>query len=450
MKGHPASLRACRLLIAVVALAAFGMSSVPANAEIAPATADHTRIGFVPAFGSVPPHNTACGNGQNCSLLSYHNNGQVQHAQKLYAIFWVPSGSTMPASFQTDVKAWISNFAKANYTQSTVFSVAQQYYDHSGPSGATRFVPYALANGGTFTDTTPFPASTCTDQQNGVNTPVCLDQSQQAAEVQSFVIAHHLPKGPNVEYLLFTPQNVGSCFAANGSPSNCSYSGYCAYHSNINAGTSSEIVWANEPWVYQVTGCDLQYMGYGAGYASNSIADPEFSILSHEIIETMTDVNLNAWYDSSGNEIGDKCAYNYNGSAVATWTGLSNNGFGYWNQQATKQYLMQYEFSNMDSNGTTTGCVGKITQSQPTATVSPSTAVRGTPQTFTATVTTPSAPLAYITWSFGDGTASVVTTTGSISHTYPTTVAAGTKSLVVIVTDQHGNEKRVTQPVSVS
>src|SRR2546422_1771980 len=40
-------------------------------------------------------------------------------------------------------------------------------------------------------------------------------------------------------------------------------------------------------------------------------ADAEVNTLAHETEETNTDEDLNAWYDNSGNENADKCAWNF-------------------------------------------------------------------------------------------------------------------------------------------
>jgi PKD repeat protein len=90
--------------------------------------------------------------------------------------------------------------------------------------------------------------------------------------------------------------------------------------------------------------------------------------------------------------------------------------------------------------------VSKDTDTQPSATINPATATHGVAQTFTATVTAP-AGLAYINWTFGDGTATVQTSGASATHTYAT---AGTKTLTAIVTDNHGNEKKVVKTITVS
>jgi hypothetical protein len=361
----------------------------------------------------------------------------------------------MPSSYKTALSQYVSDFAVSNYGPTTDFSVAQQYYDLTGPGATKNFVPYALSNGGIIADTAAYPANGCTDSDNSVTLPKCLNDTQIRAEIQRLVVALHLPQNQNTEYALFTPHNVGSCFTS--SSTSCAYAQYCGYHSFFSS-PGGQIVYTNMPWSYNTAGCDAN-KAFSMGYANGSAIDPEVGVYSHELIETMTDVHLNAWFDSSGNEIGDKCAYNYNGTTYGSSTGLANNGLGFYNQVSNGgQYLMQTEYSNRNSNGSSTGCVGKNTDTQPSFTVSPTTATRGVARTFTATVTD-SNGVAYLDWSFGDGTAGVRTFTCtftsptshcSTSHTYPTTVSAGSKTLSVIVTDKHGSQKRVNTTITVS
>ncbi|MEO9239355.1 MAG: hypothetical protein ABI418_14840, partial [Jatrophihabitantaceae bacterium] len=63
---------------------------------------------------------------------------------------------------------------------------------------------------------------------------------------------------------------------------------------------------------------DLPYMpdaggSCGAGSVTGSSLDGVSIVEGHELAEAITDPELNAWYDSSGAEIGDICA----------WTGLA-------------------------------------------------------------------------------------------------------------------------------
>jgi hypothetical protein len=423
------------LLVLAAALLAAGVVAVNASAIVVPATASQSAVGFFPSIGYVQSHHVAC--TTSCSALLFHSGGVVQHGEREYMVFWMPAGHYMPPSYRSGLSTFLSDYASADYLPGNPFSVAQQYSDKSGPGGALRFVPYALVNGGVIVDTNPYPASACTDP----GTSVCLSDAQIQTEIKSVVQARGLPENLNTEYTLFTPVGVGSCFTGS---SSCAYTTFCGYHGVFN-GASGPIVYANMPWAYMVNGCDVN-MAFGTGFANGSAIDPEVGVWSHELIETMTDVQLNAWYDSSGNEIGDKCAYNYNGTTLGSMTGLPNNGLGFWDTGAAgDEYLLQTEFSNRNSNGSTTGCVIKDTDTQPVVTTSivPNPPVHGSSAQFTATVTDP-AGVNLVQWSFGDGTSA---TGNPVNHTYTT---AGAKTLVVIVTDGHGNEKKVTQTITVS
>ncbi len=77
-------------------------------------------------------------------------------------------------------------------------------------------------------------------------------------------------------------------------------SSYCAYH-GVVGGTN-------------ITYTDLPYMpdaggSCGAGSVTGSSLDGVSIVEGHELAEAITDPLLNAWYDSSGSEIGDICAW---------------------------------------------------------------------------------------------------------------------------------------------
>ena len=53
-------------------------------------------------------------------------------------------------------------------------------------------------------------------------------------------------------------------------------------------------------------------------------ADAMASIIAHELAETVTDPDLNAWFDSRGYENADKCAWTY-GATQTTSNGAKYN-----------------------------------------------------------------------------------------------------------------------------
>jgi PKD repeat protein len=425
-------------LIAAGLLAMLAWSAAPAGAKVVTDPVTHLKYGVVPTTTASHGASAACiADNTDCGLLTYHH-GAVMHAERFYELFWTPSGHGLPSAYKAGLGSWLTEVAAADYTPTNLFSVDQQFYDTLS-GGAKRFVPYAITNGGQLTDTDAYPAKQCSD--DGMT--VCLTDPQIQAEVKKYVAAHGLPTGPGTEYFVFTPNNVGSCFDS--TSSSCAYTSFCGYHGFIGtARASTEILYANMPWAYNVSGCDTN-LAFGTGYANGDAIDPVVGVLSHEASETMTDPNLDAWYQDAGTdagyEDGDKCAYVYGNGGYGSTTGLANNGLGFYNYTlAPDQYLMQLEWDQRLKN-----CSRTNTDTQPTVSITPTTATHGVARTFTANVTDP-AGISTIGWTFGDGTAAT-TTTATVTHTYAT---AGTKTMTVLVTDGHGNTKKVTQAITVS
>jgi PKD repeat protein len=432
-------------LLVAGAVALPALNATPVQAQVVLDEATHRRFGVERAIGGsstsmIRPLTAAsslqgAGCNTNCTALTYHS-GPVQHGEKDYLFFWTPSGHEAPGTYVSGLQTWLNQVAAADYSAGNPFAVTQQYYDFSGTGGAKSFVPYAVENAGTVVDADSYPASGCTDKTaGGASVSICLTDEQIRSELESYVKAHSLPTGINVEYFVMTPENVGSCFEE--ASKSCSYTSYCGYHSYAGSG-STQIVYADMPWAYKVSGCDVNE-AFGAGYANSDYIDSVVSVFSHELSETMTDPNLNAWWETSyGNEIGDKCAYRYSEEGYGSMKGLSKDGGGYWNVAFESNfYLLQTEFDNHTSN-----CTMEATSTQPVVSVStsPSPVVPGSQATLTAKVTDP-AGVSSVQWSFGDGESA---TGNPVNHTYAT---GGTKTLTAIVTDNAGNEKRVTQSV---
>jgi serine protease len=77
---------------------------------------------------------------------------------------------------------------------------------------------------------------------------------------------------------------------------------FCAYHGTV--GADPNITYTNLPYMTDAgSSC-------GEGSVNNPGTLDGVSIVEgHELAETITDPLLNAWFDSSGQEIGDKCAW---------------------------------------------------------------------------------------------------------------------------------------------
>ena len=91
----------------------------------------------------------------------------------------------------------------------------------------------------------------------------------------------------------------------------------------------------------------------------NPDADVEISPTSHEISESITDPDTaTGWYDSSGFENGDECAYVF---------GQTQGSAGHLYNQVINglHFLTQEEFSNRDFAITAGGCVQSASAEAP-------------------------------------------------------------------------------------
>jgi hypothetical protein len=289
-----------------------------------------------------------------CAPLQY-GGGPVQHGpEKEYLFFWAPSNYPMPASFETGMEAWLDDLVSANGTSGNPVSVVTQYYDSS--RGSKSFIPYQLVKEAPIIDTNPYPSNQCTDvdgSNGSTPTPVCLTDAQIQQELYSYITApsHHLPAPDlNTEYFVLTPPGVGSCFDA--SSSSCAYTGtngYCGYHSYRVFKNGVDSTQGSLTTTYAVinyaygTACDV-----GAGNPNPGFIDSTVGVFSHELSETMTDPNVSSgWLDSSGLEVGDKCAYIYDAEGPNSYADLSTQPGGSWNVNlGSHYYLLQQEFDN--------------------------------------------------------------------------------------------------------
>ncbi len=120
-------------------------------------------------------------------------------------------------------------------------------------------------------------------------------------EVTSQIAARNLPLDANAIYVVLT-----SSF-----PSGVNY---CAWHS-WGSYNGTEIQFAYMPNTTGVSGCNDPVLTCNTTSAgTDSIAN----VLSHELSEAITDPDGTAWYDSSGSEIGDKCAWQFSACVKLT------------------------------------------------------------------------------------------------------------------------------------
>jgi hypothetical protein len=263
--------------------------------------------------------------------LVYHG-GPIMRRGSLFAIFWIPP--TLQNGGPTGMSTAYQNLQTrllADYTANGIDNNNVQYYQILGSTKSyiKNIAGLNLSNGlaGVFVDHSPYPASGCSDLATPGN---CITDAQIRAEIQKVIPLAGWASGPNSMFLLYTSSGEGSC-TTSGSTS-CAYVQYCAYHGSI--GTSPATIYANLPFgnlsVCQVPGTPSPN--------GDPVADAVTDVASHEISESITDPQLNAWFDSLGNEIGDICNFNY---------GTNSWDAGHANQQwGGNFYEVQQEFDN--------------------------------------------------------------------------------------------------------
>lgn len=131
--------------------------------------------------------------------------------------------------------------------------------------------------------------------------------------------------GHKAVYHVFLPKGTDMCRVAGEcySPDDPNNWVFCAFHGSVDFSSTVHALFSVEPY-QAVPGCEIP------GQTPHGVIDATASTLSHELIETMTDPDLNAWFNGLfGFEIADIC------SAFATNQLLNGHN-----------YFLQSEYSN--------------------------------------------------------------------------------------------------------
>jgi hypothetical protein len=383
---------------------------------------------------SVPAH-AVRSRATTVPQLTYHG-GPVLHSSGVFAIFWVPPKYSLPNGYGQTVTQYFTDVAHDSFLSTNQFGVDTQYY--SVTKGVKQFASYSVVFRGSNVDTRAFPASGCPnyvlDSKAGTKSTVCLTDAQAQKEIKAVIAAHHLPTGLGNEYFLFTPSGVASCKVAKPTQSRGCFDpiqqdGYCAYHSHLTSG-SSAVLYAVLPYEAPTGVC-------WSGQAPNGDeGDSVVNTASHEQNESITDPLGTGWYDSAGNEIGDKCHLMFGPAIASTSTGMYNekiNGHGYW---------LQEMWSNRAR-----ACVQRNTYPQPNVSFAfaPISPVHGKKVKFASTVSESGESKFSYRWTFPDGGSAAA---ADPTHNFAKPVFVGIVTL--IVTDVHGDQTRIAKAITVT
>ena len=287
------------LSLLVCSTIAFGQASSSAPQDLStlhgrpepPMLGIHWARGFDP-LARVNEAHSGAGGRKRSPNMTYHG-GKIMPTAVTKAIFWGTSwsNSTFIGDKISGLDSWYTGFSNSNYAKTS-----GEYTDSTGtPVGAT------TTHMGNIVDTTAASGGSST---SAILAEVCkVIPSPDSSGNGYYAVYVDLPRGN---------------------------AGYCAYHS---AGTcSGKLVQFAFFWKLDGdAGCDPQDT---SGLHSQGLAALS-NVSGHELSEALTDpASPGAWYDSRGQENGDKCAWTFNVPLVPFSNGTQWKIQGEWSNAA--------------------------------------------------------------------------------------------------------------------
>jgi hypothetical protein len=150
-------------------------------------------------------------------------------------------------------------------------------------------------------------------------------------------VGHDLPADANAVYFVLTSSDV------NETSGFCTR--YCGFHTHATIG-GRDIKYAFVGNVDRCqSACEIQSTGPNSPSAGVGGADGMSNTITHESEESITDPDLNAWFDSAGNEDADKCNFKFGPTSTASNGARFNQTFGGHN------WMIQMEWENSRGGG---------------------------------------------------------------------------------------------------
>lgn len=242
--------------------------------------------------GSAPPHvflQSGALRVRRSALMSLHG-GDVLPTNVTHPIFW--GAEWKSATFAGDKLSGLDKF----------------FAGYGGSNFAGTCTEYSGSSGDFVTGTSSYPGYVI----DGSSAPAgAISVGQAVAEVCK--VTGNAPDANGV-YFLFTSTGAGNV-------------SYCAWHSWGSCSSGAPVQVAYMPNLDGVAGCDPgdTWTTHSEGLAALA------NVTSHELSEAITDPRGGGWYDSSGAEDGDKCAWAFHAPVT-----LKNGS----------QWKLQMEWSN--------------------------------------------------------------------------------------------------------
>ncbi|KAJ2962222.1 hypothetical protein NQZ79_g2620 [Umbelopsis isabellina] len=294
------------MLLKTIATAAAFLGFAASSLAVTPTP--YSGIHNKKGVAGLRPVNGTTPTGKATVQITYHGGPIMTGKITVYPIFY--------GTWSTAQKAIVNTFI-GGLSASTWWNIEKTYHDNSGNT-----VSGPVALGAAYAD----------NYSQGKS----LSDNSIETIVSHAISAGGLPVDTNGIYAVLTAGDVAETSGF------CSQ--YCGWHTDAT-----------------ISGKDLKYLFAGRADAcvsgcvapENQSVSPNgdvttdglISVLAHEIVEAGSDPDLNAWYDASGQENADKCAWTFGTTKTAS------NGAAYNVVVGGKNYLIQQNW-----NAKTQGC----------------------------------------------------------------------------------------------
>ena len=298
-------MRSRRIALAVAASACAVAALLPSGTVLASArptthARTHEALGIRPTL-----------HGAHAARVSYYRTNNIVYHQgpiitgpiNVYYI-WYGNWSTLNPNANSIITKFGQNVGGSPY-----FNINTSYYN-----GANVHVTNSVTLKGSTTD----------NYSQGTS----LSDAAVQTIVQSAISSGRLPLDTNGLYFVLTSSDVAETSGF--------LTQYCGWHTygTIN-GANIKYSFVGDP-SQNPAACEAQTASSPNG---DPAADGMVSVMAHELEEAVTDPNLNAWYDRTGAENGDKCAWTFGTTSTAS------NGSAYNVTLGGSQFLIQRNWS---------------------------------------------------------------------------------------------------------
>jgi len=281
-------------IVAVTCLAVLGSSIVYAQGNDDELVPTGKGWGHRPSAGPGPAEGAGQGQSRSSRTVSsnginYHGGPLMVSGPNVYYIWYGNWSGNSATTILTDLAQGIGG--------SPYFNINTTYYNASN-THVKNVVNYSQ--------------STTDDYSHGTS----LSDSAVQAVVSSAISSGRLKKDTNGVYFVLTSADV------NETSGFCTQ--YCGWHTHGTiAGSDIKYAFIGNP-----DRCPSACAAQAISPNSNAGADGMASIISHELEEATTDPDLNAWYDSRGQENADKCAWTFGTTTTLPSGAKYNTTFG--------------------------------------------------------------------------------------------------------------------------